>query len=84
MADFDEDNKTIFSGDLDSEERAAVKSGEKRGEREAMAEDPERFGMARQRALGRKRYEEAFARFGTSRKLNVWPRDEDGNLIDDD
>jgi len=57
MDELSEDNKTIFSGDLDSEERAAVKSGEKRGEKVAMQEDPERFGLARQRALGRTKYE---------------------------
>jgi len=57
MIDWEDDNKTIFSTDLDAEEKAAVKSGEKRGERVAMAEDPERFGLARQRALGRKKYE---------------------------
>ena len=62
MPEFDDDDKTIFSGDLDSEERAAVKSGEKRGEREAMKEDPERFGMARQGALGRKKYAEGYVR----------------------
>lgn len=62
MDELGDDNKTIFSGDLDSEERAALKSGEKRGERIAMAEDPERFGMARQKALGRKKYEESYVR----------------------
>lgn len=56
MPEFDDDDKTIFTSGLDPDEKAAVKSGEKRGEREAMKEDPERFGMARQRALGRKRY----------------------------
>lgn len=62
MPEFDDDNKTIFSGDLDPEEKAAVKSGEKRGEREAMREDPERFGMARQRALNKKKYDEGYVR----------------------
>lgn len=56
MDELADDDKTIFSGDLDSEERAALKSGEKRGERVAMAEDPERFGLARQRALGMRKY----------------------------
>ena len=77
---------TIFTSgsDMTSEERSAVKSGEKRGERVAMAEDPERFGLARQRGLGRKKYEEAFERInGRTTKLNVWPRDKNGNLIDD-
>lgn len=62
MDELADDNKTIFSGDLDSEERAAVKSGEKRGERVAMTEDPERFGLARQRALGRTKYEVGYVR----------------------
>ena len=62
MIDWEDDNKTIFSGDLDSEERAAVKSGEKRGERVAMEEDPKRFGLARQRALSRKKHEKNYVR----------------------
>lgn len=53
MDELADDDKTIFSGDLDSEERSAVKSGEKRGEREAMKEDTKRFGLARQRGSGR-------------------------------
>ncbi len=44
---------TIFSGDMTSEEKDAVKSGEKRGEREAMKENTKRFGLARQRGSGR-------------------------------
>ena len=56
MSDWEDADKTIFSGDLDSEERSAVKSGEKRGEKIAMQEDPKRFGLARQGALGRKKY----------------------------
>ena len=56
MSDWEDAEKTIFSGDLDSEERAALKSGEKRGEKIAMKEDPKRFGLARQRALGRNNY----------------------------
>lgn len=60
MFDFEEDNKTIFSGDLDHEEKAAVKSGEKRGEREAERENPERFGLAGQRAKGRRKYDEGY------------------------
>ena len=62
MADWEDDNKTIFSGDLDSSERDAVKSGEKRGERMAMAEDPERFGLARQRGKNMRKYEENYVR----------------------
>jgi len=57
---FSSDNKTIFSGDLDSSEKDAVKSGEERGKRMAMLENPEHFGMARQRALGRKKYEKNY------------------------
>ena len=56
LPEFDDDDKTIFSGDLDPEEKVAVEKGEARGKRVAMAEDPERFGMARQKALGRENY----------------------------
>jgi len=59
---FEDDNKTIFSGDLDSEEREAVHKGEARGKREAMKADPERFGLARQRALGMKKYARNYVR----------------------
>ena len=62
MPDFDDDDKTIFTSDLDPEEKAAVKSGEERGKRVAMQEDPGRYGMARQRAKGRKAYEETYVR----------------------
>lgn len=59
----EEADKTIFdTTDLDSEERAAVRSGEERGKRVAMREDPERYGMARQKALNRKAYEETWER----------------------
>ena len=58
MDELDGADTTIFTSpqDMTSEERSAVKSGEKRGERVAMAEDPERFGLARQRALGMNKY----------------------------
>ena len=56
MPEFDDDNKTIFSTGLDSEERAAVKSGEKRGEHEAMKENPERFATARRNATDREAF----------------------------
>ena len=62
MDELADDNKTIFSGDLDSKERDAVKSGEKRGERMAMQEDPERFGLARQRGKNMRKYEENYVR----------------------
>lgn len=62
MDELGDDDKTIFSGDLDSEERAAVQSGEKRGECEAMKEDPKRFGLARQRGLNQRKYEKGYVR----------------------
>jgi len=62
MPEFDDDDKTIFSGDLDPEEKAAMQKGEARGKRVAMAEDPERFGMARQKALGKKKYDANYVR----------------------
>lgn len=68
----DEADKTIFdSTDLNSEERAAVKSGEERGKREAMRENPERFGMARQKALNRKAYEETWERVFGKKKVRA-------------
>jgi len=63
MIDFDEsDDKTIFSTDLSPEEREAVRLGEERGKRVAMAEDTERFGMARQKAIGKKQYDVSYVR----------------------
>ena len=58
----DEAETTIFSSrdTMDTAEREAVKSGEERGKRMVMAEDPERFGMARQRALGKQKYDENY------------------------
>lgn len=41
MPEFDDDNKTIFSADLDAEEKAAVHSGEERGKLEYMKDHPE-------------------------------------------
>jgi len=53
---------TIFSTGMSGEEKDAVKSGEKRGEREAMKEDPKRFGLARQRGKNIRRYEVGYVR----------------------
>jgi len=61
MSDFD-DGKTIFSTDLNSEERAAVKSGEKRGEREAMKENPKRFARAGRDGRSIRQYEEWYVK----------------------
>lgn len=68
MAELGDDNSTIFSGDLDPSERAAVKSGEKRGERVAMQENPERFGLAGERARNRKAYAKNYAKIDWSIK----------------
>ena len=65
MDSLDKDaEKTIFTSgsDLSSEERDAVKKGEKRGEQKAMESDPERFGMARARAKGRVKYAIGYSR----------------------
>jgi hypothetical protein len=68
MTELGDDNKTIFtSTELDSEEKAAVRSGEERGKRIAMAEDPERFGMARQRAINRDKYVENYSKIDWSK-----------------
>ena len=40
MADLGDDNKTIFTSDLDPAEKAAVASGEARGKREYMKDHP--------------------------------------------
>lgn len=53
---------TIFSTGMSGEEKDAVRSGEKRGEREAMKEDPKRFGLARQRGKNIRRYEVGYVR----------------------
>jgi hypothetical protein len=54
--------KTVFTSDLDKDEHAAVKSGEERGKRVAMADNPERYGMARQKAKGLKAYEKNYVK----------------------
>lgn len=73
---------TIFTSGsgMTSEERSAVKSGEKRGEREAMKDNPKRFGLARQRGLSMRKTDRMY---GPTIIRNVWPRDKNGNLIDD-
>ncbi len=68
MADFSGEEKTIFTSDLDKDEKAAVKSGEERGKQAAMAEDPERFGMARQRGLNKKKFDKNYAKIDWSKK----------------
>ena len=57
-----EEEKTIHTtgSDMTFEERSAIKTGEKRGERVAMAENPERFGMARARARNKTRYDKNY------------------------
>lgn len=62
MDELADDNSTIFSGDLNSEERAAVKSGEKRGEHVAMKEDPKRFSLAGQKGKNIRKYEINYVR----------------------
>lgn len=59
MPEFDDDNKTIFSGDLDPEERAAVQSGEARGKREYMKDHP-KCGLVAVSDEYRKNYVRAF------------------------
>lgn len=61
----DEASKTIFdASELSSAEKSAVQSGEARGKRVAMDENPERFGLAgeggRTQELYRKNYVKAF------------------------
>ena len=68
MPEFDDDNKTIFSGDLDSDERAAVRSGENRGKRIAVAENPKRYGLARQWALTKKQFDANYANIDWSKR----------------
>lgn len=65
-----DDTTTIFSSpqSMDSAEREAVKKGEDRGKRIAVAEDPERFGLARQRALTKKQFDENYAKIDWSIK----------------
>lgn len=58
MVDFgDDDNKTIFTSDLDDDEKAAVKSGENRGKRVAMVERREHYSLCGERARTSKKFE---------------------------
>lgn len=59
MPEFDDDNKTIFSGDLDPEEKVAVASGEARGKREYMKDNP-KCGLVRVTNNYREGYVRAF------------------------
>jgi len=59
MPEFDDDNKTIFSTDLDSDEREAVRSGEKRGKRIYEKEHP-RCGLMVSTPQYRKNYKRIF------------------------
>ena len=59
----DEADRTIFDGsELNSEERDAVRKGEERGKRAAERENPERFGIARSRARGKKNWDKNYDR----------------------
>lgn len=64
MDELGDDNKTIFTSpsDLDSDERAAVKTGEARGKREAIKEDSKRFGLAGQRGKNLRKYETGYVK----------------------
>ncbi len=57
-----DDTTTIHSSpqSMSSVERAAVKKGEARGKREAMAADPKRFSLARQRGKNKKRFDDRY------------------------
>lgn len=57
MDELAEDNTNIFSTGMSGEEKDAVKSGEKRGECEAMKGDTKRFGLARQSGKNIRKYE---------------------------
>lgn len=59
MPEFDDDDKTIFTSDLDPEEKAAVKSGEERGKREYMKDHP-KCGLTVATEAYRKNYVRAF------------------------
>ncbi len=59
MPEFDDDNKTIFTSDLNPAEKAAVKSGEARGKREYMKEHP-KCGLVAASDRYRKNYVRAF------------------------
>jgi len=57
MPEFDDDNKTIFTSDLDSEEKVAVAKGEARGKREYMKDNP-KCGLA---GRGHRRFSNNYA-----------------------
>ena len=59
---FDGAETTIFSSrdTMTSAERVAVKSGEKRGERIAMKENPKRFSLAKSAAINKKKYDAGY------------------------
>ena len=59
MPEFDDDNKTIFTSDLAPEEKAAVKSGEERGKREYMKDNP-KCGLSAVSDAYRNNYAKAF------------------------
>lgn len=59
----DEGNSTtIFSSrdTMNSAERNAVESGENRGKQMSMSDDPKRFGLARQAAINKKKYDAGY------------------------
>ena len=64
MSELSGADTTIFTSgsDMTSEERTAVKSGEKRGECGAMREDTKRFGLAGQRGKNLRKYEKNYIR----------------------
>ncbi len=57
-----DDETTIFSSrdTMDTAEREAVKSGEKRGEKMAMLDDPDRFAAAGSKAKGKKNWDKNY------------------------
>lgn len=59
MPEFDDDDKTIFSGDLNPAERVAVQSGEDRGKREYMKDHP-KCGLVAVSDRYRENYERIF------------------------
>ena len=61
-------NDSIFTSDLNPAEKAAVKTGEERGKRIAMAENPERFGMARQMGLNKKKFDKNYTKIDWTKK----------------
>jgi len=70
---FDHDYKnTIFSNpqSLSSEERAAVKSGERRGELQFVKDNPEKFGQKVHKGMA---YNEGYAKIDFSKKAKGAP-----------